>query len=60
MNDVLDYSKLEINEFKAQLKSFKVKSLIEETIGLFKSSIKDKNLTLDIDFQTSKLPETIY
>lgn len=41
-------------------RTFKVMSLIDETIGLFKSSIKDKNLTLKIDFQKSDLPETVY
>lgn len=41
-----EYSKLEINEFRALFRSFKIMELINETVSLFKSQIKAKHLDL--------------
>ena len=54
INDILDFVKIQKNEFKLNISTFCMEYLISEILELLAPALTRKNLTLDIDFDESK------
>lgn len=53
INDVLDLSKVEANEFTINFAPFDVHSLIKETVEMFKYTLKEKEITISYHIQNN-------
>ncbi|HLH40602.1 MAG TPA: ATP-binding protein [Bryobacteraceae bacterium] len=58
LNDVLDFSKIEAGRMELNPIEFSLRLLLEETAKIFTVALAEKNLRLDIDFD-SGLPERV-
>eukprot|EP00347_Sterkiella_histriomuscorum_P019493 403341417 len=59
IDDVLDYSKLETDEFKVSMKSFKFKAFIRDICTIFESQAREKKLSFGCVF-VKDIPTEIY
>lgn len=59
INDILDLSKIEANEFIIEFDVCNIRQLIENIISVFSPSIQDKNLSLSFEINKD-VPQTIY
>lgn len=54
INQVLDMSKIEINEYEAQYEVFKLKDFIEDLVNIYQDTICKKNQTLILEIDKIK------
>lgn len=58
INDVLDFSKLELGRIQMEKIAFKVRNLVKATVGLLDAYAKEKNLALTVNIAPD-VPEAI-
>lgn len=49
INDILDYSKIESNDFKLEYSPMSLKNLFSDLSGIFEHQVKEKNLSFDLE-----------
>ena len=54
INDILDFSKIESGKLKVEKVEFNPKEEIENIVSLFESKAKEKNITIDVNFENLK------
>lgn len=54
INQVLDMSKIEVNQYEAQYEVFKLRDFVEELINIYHEAIENKNQTLSLDIENIK------
>ncbi len=53
INNILDYAKLDVRKYQLALEELNLKALIEEICAMFDASAREKNISLEINYDES-------